>query len=138
MSDAGSQKSDNDLPGIVSSMARGKFSRFAVIGACMMLIASALNGLLIDICGLPEAIIAPAVIILFFLLKYFAYVSWGVMERKFYRYVSVNIALTLFSAWLVPVAIRYSPLNAFFSTAAVLSLLVVVRFLIFRGTRLIR
>lgn len=115
----------------------GRFSRFAAIGATCMLLATITNGLLIDLLGLSANLVAPLIVILFFLLKYVAYVALDVIKPRFLRFVATNILLTAFAAWLIPFTINHSPLNATVSTALILGALVLIRFSVFRMVRLI-
>lgn len=115
-----------------------KFGGFVAVGIAMMVGASIANGILIDWLGGPPEIIAPIVLLGFFVLKYYAYLYCKVIEPKFWRYVFTNIALTLISLALVPFLILQSPLNASLSTVIVMAGMVVFRFLVFKSVRLIR
>lgn len=115
-----------------------KFGSFLFIGILMMAGAALFNGLFIDLMGGPPEIIAPIVLFAFFILKYYAYVWFGVIHPRFVHYLAANIILTAFSAAVVPVLIINSPLNATTSTVVVMIGMAFFRFLVFKSIRLIR
>ena len=115
-----------------------KFGGFLFIGILMMAGAALFNGLFIDVMGGPPEIIAPLVLLAFFILKYYAYVWFGVIHPRFIHYVAANIFLTVFAAAVVPVLIINSPLNATASTVVVMIGMAFFRFLVFKSFRLIR
>lgn len=115
-----------------------QFSLFAAIGLGLLLIYSAINWVLIDVLGGNSAIIAPAGICVFFLLKYKIYVALKVMHAKFATYCMANLGLLIISSIILPVLIEFSPLNAFWSTWITLCGMVVVRFTVFYALKIIR
>lgn len=115
-----------------------KFIIFAIVGFVLMLAYSITNWFLIDLLRYDSALVAPVGLFIFFLLKYQAYVTLQLIHAKFIGYCIANLGLFLISAAAIPLVIKQSPLNAFWSTTITLCMMVMLRFAVFYLFKLIR
>lgn len=115
-----------------------KFIFFATVGFALMVGYSIINWYFIDFLGYDSTLIAPVGLFLFFFLKYQAYVAFQLIHAKFARYCMANLGLFLISATAIPIVIKQSPLNAFWSTTITLCIMVMLRFAVFYSFKLIR
>ncbi|MGJ3243117.1 MAG: hypothetical protein ACFE0O_09210 [Opitutales bacterium] len=106
------------------------FSRFTLVGLLFYGLSVVLNGLLIDFLAWPTLVTSTAVLVVLFLLKFWLSVRWRIIRNRFGPYLAGNVLLSLLAPVLVWLAVDFAGLPASLSTAGILALVFMLRYLL--------
>jgi|SRR3989344_864041 len=115
----------------------GKFSLFVFIGILKTVFTIALNGALIDVLGISAFFGSSITAIIVFVGTYFAYVYSDVIKPKFIEYSVSTIGFIILQVVLISMMVYFGGLGGALSSAIVIAVLFVARYIFFRNIGMI-
>ena len=106
------------------------FSRYTLIGIVFYFLSVGINGLLIDVLGLPTLLTSLLVLTALFLVKFVVSVYLDVVKNRFTLYLVSNAVISLAAPFGVWHAVEQWGLSASISTAVILAVVFLLRYLV--------
>ena len=114
------------------------FGKYFIVGLIFTILNVFFMWLLIDVAGIYSALGAALVVITLFFGKFYTYVLIKFLHKRFLRYATVNITSMILNVFFVWLLIEIFNIPTVYSSAIVVLVLFIGRFIAFKKLKLIK
>ncbi len=114
-----------------------EFSKYSIVGFLVTIVNVSMMWLFIDIFKIYTLLASSVVVVFLHVVKYVAYKKFRLIQRQFIKYTTIQVGsglLNIIGVWFL-IDILHQP--TVFSSTFVVSILFILRFILFKMTKLI-